>query len=231
MNSPFFTLDGILFLLRWFHIFFGVIWIGHLYYFNFVHGSFMKEAAAGAKPDVIGKLLPRALWWFRWGAFWTMATGLILVGAYGHQIGGFNNSWGVTILTGVVMGLIMGSNVWFVIWPNQQIVMKNAAQTAAGGQAIPGAAEAGAAALLASRTNTMLSVPMLFFMAAARHLVFPTSETSNYNLYWIIAAVLLAGIEINALKGKLGPIETVKGVITAGFVVTAVFVGIMSFVL
>jgi uncharacterized membrane protein len=160
MNLPYFTVDGLLFLLRWFHIFFGVIWIGHLYYFNFVHGAFMKEASAGAKPDVIGKLLPRALWWFRWGAFWTMGTGLVLIGIYGHQIGGFNNSWGVNILTGVAMGLIMGCNVWFVIWPKQQLVMKNAAQTAAGGQAIPEAAAAGASALLASRTNTLLSVPI-----------------------------------------------------------------------
>ena len=228
MNLPYFTMDGLLFLLRWFHIFFGVIWIGHLYYFNFVHGSFMKEAAAGAKPDVIGKLLPRALWWFRWGAFWTMATGLILIMAYAHQIQSFNNSWGVNILTGTFMGLIMGCNVWFVIWPKQQIVMKNAAQTAAGGPAIPEAAAAGAGALLASRTNTLLSVPMLFFMAGSRHLILPTSETSNYTLYWILMAVVLVAIEINALKGKLGPIETVKGVLTGGFILTAIFATLMA---
>ena len=223
MNLPLFTLDGVLFLVRWLHIFFGVIWIGHLYYFNFVQGAFMKEAAAGAKPEVLTKLLPRALWWFRWGAFWTMFTGIGLILTYGHQIGGFNNTWGVNIVTGAVMGLVMGGNVWFVIWPNQKIVIQNATQTASGGQPVPGAAEAAAKALLASRTNTLLSVPMLFFMAAARHLLIPTSETSNYTLYWALAFGFLLVIELNALFGKLAPIESIKQVITGGFILTVIY--------
>lgn len=231
MNLPYFTTDGILFLLRWLHIYAGVIWIGHLYYFNFVQGSFMKEAAAPAKPEVLGKLLPRAMWWFRWGAFWTMATGLVLIMINAHQLGGFSNSWGVTIGTGAIMGLIMGANVWFVIWPKQKLVIKNAQQTAAGGQALPGVAEAASAALLASRTNTLLSVPMLFFMAASRHLALPVTPESNYMVYWIVALLVLAGIEFNALKGKLGPIETIKGVITGGFVVTLLFVVLMAVLL
>jgi uncharacterized membrane protein len=223
MNSPLFSMEGFLFLLRWFHIYMGVIWIGTLYYFNFMQGSFMKEAAAPAKPEVLGKLLPRAMWWFRWAAFWTMATGLVIIGIRGHQIGGFNNSWGVQILTSGIMGLIMGSNVWFVIWPAQKLVIANAQATAAGGQPVPGAAEAAPRALLASRTNTLLSVPMLWGMAAASHLPLNVTDTSNFTVYWVIAGLLLAVIEINALKGKLGPIETVKGVITSGFVLAAVF--------
>lgn len=231
MNLPYFSTDGILFLLRFFHIFAGVIWIGLLYFFNFVQGAFMKEAAAAAKPDVLGKLLPRALWWFRWGAFWTMATGLVIIGISERQFGGFNNSWGVTIGTGALMGLIMGCNVWFVIWPNQKIVIQNALQTASGGQAIPEAATAAPKALLASRTNTMLSIPMLFCMAASRHLVLPVTETSNYKLYWILLIALLAAIELNALKGKLGPIETIKGVMTSGFVLLLVIATMFSVVL
>ena len=231
MNLPYFSTDGMMFLLRWLHIFFGVIWIGTLYYFNFIQGSFMKEAAAPAKPEVLGKLLPRAMWWFRWGAFWTMATGIVIIMAYAHQIGGFNNSWGVTIGTGAVMALIMGSNVWFVIHPAQKLVIANAQQTAAGGQPVPGAAEAAPRALLASRTNTLLSIPMLFFMAASRHLILPVTESSNYMLYWIVAFALLAAIEFNALKGKLGPIETIKGVITSGFVLTLVYVILMAVLL
>lgn len=231
MNSPFFTLEGLLFILRWLHVFFGVLWIGLLYYFNFVHGSFMKEAAAGAKPDVVGKLLPRALWWFRWGAFWTMTTGVILILAYGHQMQGYNNPWGVMLVVGGVMGLIMGSNVWFVIWPNQQVVMASAAQVAAGGQALPNAADAAAKAGLASRTNTLLSIPMLFLMLAGRHLLVPMSDAPNFTLYWIVALGILAVIELNALKGKLGPIETVTGVITSGFALTAVFVAWMHIAL
>lgn len=224
MNSPLLSMEGFLFLLRWFHIYMGVIWIGTLYYFNFMQGSFMKEAAAPAKPEVLGKLLPRAMWWFRWGAFWTMATGLVIIGIRGHQIGGFSNSWGVQILTGAIMGLIMGCNVWFIIWPAQKIVIANAQSTASGGQPVAGAAEAAARGLLASRTNTLLSVPMLWMMAAASHLVLPVDENSKFSLYWIIASILLVVIEGNAIKGKLGPIETVKGVITSGFVLTAIFV-------
>jgi uncharacterized membrane protein len=231
MNLPYFTTDGLLFLLRWFHIYFGVIWIGLLYYFNFVQGSFMKEAAAPAKPEVLGKLLPRAMWWFRWGAFWTMTSGIVIILINRVQNGSINNSWGVTIGTGAIMGLIMGCNVWFVIHPAQKLVIANAQQTAAGGAALPGVAEAAARALLASRTNTMLSVPMLFFMAASRHLVLPVNEESRYPLYWGAALIVLALIEGNALKGKLGPIETVKGVITAGFLLTLGFVVLMTVIL
>jgi len=231
MSSPLFSNEGLLFLLRWFHIYMGVIWIGLLYYFNFVQGAFMKEAAAAAKPEVLGKLLPRAMWWFRWAAFWTMATGLVIIAFRGHQLGGFSSSWGVQILTGALMGLIMGCNVWFVIHPAQKLVIQNAQQTAAGGQAVPGAAEAGPRALLASRTNALLSVPMLWFMSAASHLSLPLTDTSRFSLYWIFAAVILIVIEINALKGKLGPIETIKGVITGGFVLTGIFALLMHVVL
>lgn len=231
MNLPYFSADGLMFILRWLHIFFGVIWIGLLYYFNFVQGSFMKEAAAPAKPEVLGKLLPRAMWWFRWGAFWTMATGIVIILYRAHQFQTFNNSWGVLIGTGAVMGLIMGSNVWFIIWPKQKLVIQNAVQTAAGGQPVPGAAEAAPKALLASRTNTLLSIPMLFFMAAASHLSLPVTPESNYTLYWIVAFIALAAVEFNAIKGKLGPIETIKGVITGGFILTAVFAVLMAVLL
>ena len=231
MNLPYFSMEGLLFLLRWFHIYFGVIWIGTLYYFNFMQGAFMKEAAAPAKPEVLGKLLPRAMWWFRWGAFWTMGTGIVLILITRVQLGSFNNSWGVTIGTGALMGILMGLNVWFVIWPAQKIVIANAQQTAAGGAALAGAPEAAARALLASRTNCLLSVPMLFFMAASRHLTLPVTETSNFVVYWIVVLLVLAGIEANALKGKLGPMESIKGVITAGFVLTLVFVVLTSVIL
>lgn len=231
MNLPYFTLDGLLFLLRWFHIYMGVIWIGLLYYFNFVQGSFMKEAAAPAKPEVLGKLLPRAMWWFRWGAFWTMASGITIISIKAQQLGGMNSSWGVTIGTGGLMGLVMGANVWFVIHPAQKLVIANAQATAAGGAALPGVPEAGARALLASRTNTLFSVPLLFFMAAASHLALPVTDASHFGAYWACAAVVIGAIEFNALKGKLGPIETVKGVITSGFLLTLLFVVMMAVVL
>lgn len=224
------SMDGLLFVLRWLHIFFGVIWIGLLYYFNFVHGSFMKEAGAGAKPDVVMKLLPRALWWFRWGAFWTMATGLVLISLLSHQFG-LETSWGAKIWTGAILGLIMGANVWFVIWPNQKIVIKNAEETAAGKPANPNAAAAAAKALLASRTNVLFSIPMLFYMAAARHLPTQAAEGASFATYFGVFAVIATVLEFNALKGKLGPLETIKGVVTCGFILTAVLHILQSMIL
>src|SRR3954463_7471268 len=128
MNFAILSAEGINFVLRWLHIIFGVTWIGLLYYFNFVQGPFFAETDATTKSNAIQKLVPRALWWFRWAALWTMASGITILAIRG-QMGGaaiFASSWGVCILTGATMGLIMGLNVWFVIWPNQQIVIASA---------------------------------------------------------------------------------------------------------
>src|SRR6476659_9180185 len=96
MNWALFSLDGIFFLLRWLHIFFGIVWIGHLYYFNFVQGAFFAETDAATKSNAIQKLVPRALWWFRWGAMGTMLTGVIYLMGRGHRDGMaiFATSWG-----------------------------------------------------------------------------------------------------------------------------------------
>ena len=87
MDIALFNLDGFMFLLRWLHLFFGVTWIGHLYYFNFVQGAFFAETDAATKSNVIQKLVPRALWWFRWGAMYTMLTGIVYLAAKGHRDG------------------------------------------------------------------------------------------------------------------------------------------------
>ena len=115
----------------------------------------------------------------------------------------------------------MASNVWFVIWPAQKVVIQSATQVAKGGQAIAEAAARGAKAALASRTNTLFSIPMLFFMGAASHLQYQVTSSSNY---LVAALVLSLALEVNALKGKMGPMATVKGVIVSGFVLTAIFV-------
>ena len=223
---------GIIYILRWLHYFFGVIWIGHLYYFNFVQGSFMNEVDASIKPHVLGKLLPRAMWWFRWGAIWTMTTGLLILAIRGHVEGHgiFMTSWGVCILTGALLGLTMGTNVWMIIWPKQRIVIENAGRLLSGQPANPEAAQAAPKALLASRSNALFSIPMLFFMGAGRHLPIQTSETSQFGLALMIVVLVIAAIEMNAIKGKLEylKITTVKDVITGGFVLTAVLYGIVE---
>jgi len=220
-----FSLDGLMFILRWLHFFFGVMWIGYLYYFNFTQGAFMAEADAASKSGVLQKLVPRALYWFRWGAMWTFVTGLSYLLLRGHQAGSmlvYSSSWGVAILTGALFGITMWANVWFIIWPHQQVVIASAKQVAAGGAAIPDAAARGAKSTLASRTNTLFSIPMLFFMGAASHLPLPVTADTNFGVVAAVVGVIWAVLEFNAIKGKLGPMTTVKGVITSGFVLTLI---------
>jgi uncharacterized membrane protein len=230
MDIALFNLDGFMFLLRWLHFFFGVVWIGHLYYFNFVQGAFFAETDATTKSNAIQKLVPRALWWFRWGAMFTMLTGVVYLAARGHRdgFGIFATSWGVCILTGVCLGLLMWANVWFVIWPNQKIVIQSATQAASGGKAIPEAAAAGARAGVASRTNTLFSIPMLFFMGAASHLPIAISPNANLWIVTAVLAVIILALELNAIKGKTGPMTTVKGVIHCGFGLTLVLYAVIE---
>lgn len=218
-----FSGEGLAFVLRWFHFFFGIIWIGLLYYFNFVQGAFFNETDAATKSNAIQKLVPRALYWFRHAALWTMVTGWLIIGYRGHQNPALlSSSWGICILLGGVMGTIMGLNVWFVIWPNQKVVIESATLAAQGKPALPNAAAAGARALCASRTNTLLSIPLLFFMGAASHLSVSVTETYNPMVLAGVLTVILGGIEFNALKGKTGPMTTVKGVIHLGFALAIV---------
>ena len=207
--------NALAFLLRFVHLLAGVAWIGLLYYFNFVQGEYFKEADGGAKSDAIQKLVPRALWWFRWGAMFTLLSGLLLV--YVKHLSGMG------IMIGVVMGIIMFLNVWLIIWPNQKIVIASAKQVAAGGEALPGAAAALGKAGLASRTNTLFSIPMLFFMASSVHL--GQLQTSIHQASTASLAVifgLIVVLALNGVVGKTGPLTSVKGVISSGFLLTVI---------
>ena len=135
-------------LFRFIHFFAGVVWIGLLYYFNFVQTEYFKETDAAAKSSAISKLVPRALWWFRYGALFTFLSGLALA----HYLGSTVNFY---IVVGMLMGTLMFLNVWLIIWPNQKIVIASTEQVASGGEALPEAAGALAKAGLASRTNTL----------------------------------------------------------------------------
>lgn len=230
MDFALFSLPGLYFVSKWLHFFFGIMWIGHLYYFNFTQGTFMGQTDAPTKSQVQQKLLPVALWWFRWGAMWTFVTGLIMLFTANWVGYNLHGDWGVKILTGAIFGILMWANVWFLIWPKQKIIIQSAQQVASGGQALPAAAAAAGPALLASRTNTMFSIPMLFFMGAASHLGI-SMDMSKLGAYFGALIVLVAALEFNAIKGKLGPMTTVKGVITSGFVLTAVVYLMMEVIL
>jgi uncharacterized membrane protein len=231
MNIALFSADGVEFIFRWFHFLAGVTWIGLLYYFNFVQGEFFKEIDAGTKNSAISKLVPRALWWFRWGAMVTFLSGLIILTHRSHSAGFeiFQTSWGVLILLGASLGTLMFLNVWLVIWPNQKVVIASTEAVINGGKALENAAASGAKALLASRTNVLYSVPMLFFMGAASHLPVNITSESNFLMMFVLCGLILVLIQINAIKGKLGPLTTIKGVIHCGLALAGVFYAIIEF--
>jgi len=207
--------NGLGFLLRWIHLLAGITWIGLLYYFNFVQGEYFKEADGGAKSDAIQKLVPRALWWFRWGAMFTFLSGAALIG--------LKHLTGLGIMIGAVLGTLMFLNVWLIIWPNQKIVIASAKQVAGGGSADPAAAAALGKAGLASRTNTLFSIPMLFFMASSIHLGGVQTPIAAVGALWLALIFgLIALLEINGIKGKTGPFTSVKGVIHMGVLLTVV---------
>ncbi|MEX2146715.1 MAG: urate hydroxylase PuuD [Candidatus Rokuibacteriota bacterium] len=229
--------EGILFLLRWFHFLAGITWIGLLYYFNFVQTPFFATAEPPVRSGMVaGGLLSRALWWFRWGAMITFITGWLIIFHKFGQFGGvrefFATSYGWAIFYGGMLGSVMWANVWFVIWPHQQVVMASAAQVAKGGAAIPDAAARGQRAGFASRTNTLLSIPMLFFMGAASHLtMFVDANAGGKIGALVLLAVVLVAAEVNALMGTTGAgkkmLSTVKGTFWGGFILTAIlYVGL-----
>lgn len=160
-------------LIVWLHVFFGIIWIGLLYYFNFVQVPAVAIAAAdegGPGPAAINKYVaPNALCWFRWGAVLTWLTGAAALEIIGV---GLKNAFtlsdgGLIIGIGAWLGTIMLFNVWVLIWPNQKKVLGTVAASA------EEIAKAKTIALMASRTNTFLSIPMLMSMVAHGHGGFP----------------------------------------------------------
>ena len=231
-----FTQAGAALASRWLHIASGVTWIGLLYYFNFVQVPSFAQFEAAARTDAISKLVPRALWWFRWGAVATVATGILLLILQEQTDGEFFQSpSGISISLGMGLGIIMFLNVWGVIWRNQKVVIASAQGVAEGRPADPSAADAGRNALLASRTNAVFSIPLLFFMTFTSHLASATAypgaaESDNRLLFWLPVLLIVALVELNAL-GVFGKapggtrviLETHRNAIITGFVLWALF--------
>jgi len=157
-------------LFRYFHVIAGVMWIGLLWYFNFVQVPNMGKISDEQKPAITKVIAPAALFWFRWAALATIISGLIVayLNGYVHiaMTLGIGSGWGQHSIIGIGMwlGLIMAFNVWFIIWPNQKKVLGIVEATP---EEKPIAAKK---ALIASRTNTLLSLPMLLSMVAAQNL-------------------------------------------------------------
>lgn len=219
MDIPLLTSYGLDYLFRWGHFLAGITWIGLLYYFNFVQTEYFKEAEDSHRSGAIQKLVPRALWWFRWGAMFTFLTGVVLLG-YRHA----GISYDITV--GATLGTLMFLNVWLIIWPNQKIVIASATQVAQGGEALPEAAGAAPKAALASRTNTLFSAPMLFFMGSSSHLSNGLVTDASPVGLGVIMLLILA-LEGNAIFGKPGPMASVGGVIGCSIGLTVVLYGLM----
>ena len=192
-------------LFRFGHILVGITWIGLLYYFNFIQTEYFKEAEEDARKDAVAKLAPRALWWFRWAAFLTFLTGVALLHYISVKIT-------LEIILGATMGTLMMLNVWGIIWPNQKVVI---------GLKEGDAAVAAPKAALASRTNTLFSVGMLYFMVASAH--YPASgQILGANLAMtglLVGLAIIFLIQANAIWGKMLPaITSVRSVIVSSFV-------------
>jgi len=155
-------------LFRWLHFLAGITWIGLLYFFNLINAGFLKSLDAGQKGVVVPRLMPVALNWFRHGATVTVLAGIVLLVMLHPSPSGTGDkaAW-----LGGLLGLIMMVNVHAIIWPCQKEVIRMTKEAAETGKPAPAEMAAlGRKALLASRINFMLSIPMLFFMGAASHL-------------------------------------------------------------
>lgn len=160
-------MDVLEYLFRWLHYIGGILWIGHLWFFNFVNANYQKDVPADLKKTVNPPLLLRAFFMFRWGAMLTFVTGVFLLfmihGAIWMAPGGFGSDRELFMLMGVTFGTIMWINVWFIIWPAQKKIL-GALQ---GGP--PADPKLAPRATLASKVNTYLSVPMLMGMMEGAH--------------------------------------------------------------
>jgi len=198
-------------------------------------GKELKDAS-DQDPDVVQRtrafknsVFPAAMWAMA-AIMVTFITGwLIILHRWGQLgwSGWWNSSYGWTITLGGILGSVMWANVWFVIWPNQKVVIANALQTAKGGPAIPDAAARGRRAALASRTNVLFSIPMLFYMGAASHLNLVRPGSGGKAWMAILSALIIVLVEVNALVGAQGatkkPLDTIQGTLAAGFILALVY--------
>jgi uncharacterized membrane protein len=186
-------------LFRWFHVFFGIMWIGLLYFFNFVNAPYAAALDAETKKKAVPELMPRALFFFRWAAMLTFILGLLLV--YINYLGpnketDFMSARGHWISLGILFGTIMWFNVWFIIWPSQRKII-NGIKTGP-----PAAPEIVKRAALASKINTYLSVPLIFSMlAAGKHFI-------HDEWYWFVGVLVIGYFGVSGLYKRAAKVST-----------------------
>src|SRR5262245_43161505 len=221
---------------RYVHYLAGVTWIGILYYFNFVQTPAFAEVSDATRSEAMRTITWRALWWFRFGALLTFLSAIWLLGVQKYLGSEFDNFWttsaGLSILIGAGFATTMFLNVWLVIWPAQQIVIGSARTVAEGGEADPNGPAAAKRGARASRANTLMSIPMLWFMGFTTHFSHRYGEPDD-STYWVVLILflaILAVIELTALArigGYDSPLakrafDRHQDTIAAGFIVWAV---------
>ena len=202
---------------RMLHVIVGIMWMGLLWFFNMVQTPAYAEMDPAARNNAFDKLTWRALWWFRWAAAATVASGILILLFGGFAKTGVGSAYssffwkspsGMVLAIGILFGLTMFLNVWLIIWPNQQTVIANARNVQAGGQPDPAAATAARKGALASRMNTIFSLPLLVFMVGTSHFWasqgFVDQPSAGRRAAWfIIAFAIWILLELNAL-GTIG---------------------------
>jgi uncharacterized membrane protein len=221
---------------RWLHIIVGITWIGLLYYFNLVQVPAFARLSAGARNEALHEVTRRALWWFRWAALATVVFGLMITGQKDYWANSFfKRPTGLSIFIGMILGIIMFLNVWGVIWRKQKLVLQNAYHALNNLDPVPGVAEAGRRALIASRQNFIFSIPMLWFMVGTSHFYVSNGFASPVSsgrtaTFLIISLVIILVLELNSLgvfgvkpgQVNLWIYENHRNAIIAGFVLWAI---------
>jgi uncharacterized membrane protein len=200
-------------LARWGHYVAGAAWVGLLYYFNFVQAPAFAHFSDATRADALREIAARGMWWRRWSAVATVATGVLILFFQdpldGDYLRYFATPQGTAIAFGSVLALVMFGNVWLVIAPNQEIVIASAQDAVSGRGPRADAPLAAKRLARAERCNTLLSVPMLWFMAVAPHfaggvLRFATLPGRDYvGSAWVVFIILVGVIELSAL-GQIG---------------------------
>jgi uncharacterized membrane protein len=197
------------------HVMFAVMWMGLLWFFNFVQVPAYAEMEPAARNNAFDKLTWRALWWFRYAAMFTVASGLLvlLIGGFGKADPYSSDFWksppGAGMAAAILFAIIMIYNVLGVIWPNQQIVIANARNVQAGGEPNPAAPAAARAGAMASRQNTIFSFTVFMFMVGSDHFFndfrhFKIQPAAGVRvLFYIVLLAIAIGMEANAL-GMIG---------------------------
>lgn len=203
---------------RWGHYVAGAGWVGLLYYFNFVQAPAFTRLDDAARAAVLREISIPAMWWRRWAAVATVTTGLLIFWFQDPYDGTYltylSTPRGTAVAFGALLGLIMFGNVWLVISPNLRLVAESVESSLSGRGAVPHAGLAAKRLARAERCNTLLSIPMLWFMAAAPHFAdslchFTTQPGRNYTgSAWAIFVITVGVIELSAL-GQIGGYDTV----------------------